>query len=86
MHGNELISSYGARSRVVDHAKCDDEPALAISNAWNWLEISWLLLSAFGISHLKRQQRNSVSRQLSNTFRKPIITSYHDNAETSGLV
>ena len=27
----------------------------------------------------------SVSRQFSNTFRKPIITSYHDNAETSGL-
>ena len=28
----------------------------------------------------------SVSRQLSNTFRKPIITSHHNNVETSGLV
>ena len=28
----------------------------------------------------------SVSRQLSNTFRKAIITSHHDNVEISGLV
>ena len=28
----------------------------------------------------------SISRQLSNTFRKAIITSHHDNVETSGLV
>ena len=28
----------------------------------------------------------SVSRRLSNTFRKAIITSHHDNVETSGLV
>ena len=28
----------------------------------------------------------SVSRQLSNTFQKPIITSHHNNVETSGLV
>ena len=28
-----LVASYGARSRVVDHAKCDNEPVfIAISN------------------------------------------------------
>ena len=27
-----------------------------------------------------------ISRRLSNTFQKAIITSHHDNVETSGLV
>ena len=54
---NRLYSRYGARSRVVDHAKCDNEPAFS-DKQWTWLEISWLLLSVFGISHLQQQQNS----------------------------
>ena len=62
---NRLVLNYGARSRVVDRAKCDDEPAFS-DKQWTWLEISWLLLSVFGISHLQQQQ---------NSFHKSAIYS-----------
>ena len=35
-----------ARSRVMDHAKYDDEPTFR-GKLWTWLEISWLLLSVY---------------------------------------
>ena len=54
---NRLLASHGAQSGVVDHAKCDNELAFS-DKQWTWLEISWLLLSAFGISHLQQQQNS----------------------------
>ena len=54
---NRLVAIYSARSRVVDHAKCNNEPAFS-DKQWTWLDISWLLLSVFGISHLQQQQNS----------------------------
>ena len=44
-------------SNVHSRDSCDDEPAFG-DNQWTWLEISWLLLSAFGILYLQLQQNS----------------------------
>ena len=45
---------------MVDHAKCDDEPAFSYKQ-WTWLEISWLQFSGCGISHLQQQNSSHIS-------------------------
>ena len=44
---------------VLDHGwwTMPQNAMMSLLKQWTWLEISWLLLSAFGISHL--QQQNS---------------------------
>ena len=51
---DESISAV-LSARVVHHAKCDKELASRYKQCI-WLEISWLLFSPFGISHLQQQQ------------------------------
>ena len=51
----------------IMHAKCDNEPAFN-DKQWTWLEISWLLHSVFGISHLQQQQNSFHNSAIYSTY------------------